>query len=772
MALAAAVVLFGVLAAVLGARAVARSEATKARLAFHLSSQQIASRLKLAIQHEEDLVVSASAFVSGSTRVSPVAFDRWVQSVQALRRYPELENIGLVALVPASQLQQFVAGLVADPVRPFGPQSVAPERFRLLPVGARPYYCIARAGMARSAASYIPPGLDYCAFAPTLITTRDTGQASYAPFVLTKAILGISTPVYREGAVPATVAARRRKFVGWLGELIMPDVVLDNALAGYPKYAVRFTYSLGPSHVAFSSGGIPASAQKTTIDLHNGWTVQSFAPAVAAAIFAYSYPTLTLIAGTLLSLLFGLLLLVLATGRRRALALVQEKTRALSHQASHDALTGLPSRALVIERAEQMLVGLAERPDAVVSALFIDVDDFKRINDTLGHAAGDELLQVVASRLQNVAREGDTVGRLAGDEFVALAQLSLRDATGPERTIHRFANRVTEVLGEPVAIEGGCRLLSVTASVGAAVGRYETPDALLRDADLALYAAKAAGKDRYMLFEATMRERAAGPLVLVADDDEISAAVAQALLAKRGLRANLTHDGLRALQMALANNYAAILMDCRMPGLDGYECTQRIRAEGLQMPIIAMTANSIDDDDRERCMSAGMNDYLTKPICDDRLDAVIERWVTKSAPEESVDPIDNRAAGISNGASHADGASEEPSEMVDAATVQQLRKTLPIEVREQLIDSFEKSLSERVAEMADAARREDEIELKRLAHLLKGTSAMIGANGLKLTCEQLESSSANATPTARKQQLEQLRALATEARGALRRRLL
>ena len=149
-ALAALLVAGGVLGAVLGARAVARSNAEKARLAFHLASSETASTLKLAIQHEEDLVDGASAFAADNPTASPADFDRWAQSVQAMKRYPELQNIGLVSLVPASGLRVFEARLAANPVRALGPEWTGPKgALQILPSGNRPYYCLAVAGLAR-----------------------------------------------------------------------------------------------------------------------------------------------------------------------------------------------------------------------------------------------------------------------------------------------------------------------------------------------------------------------------------------------------------------------------------------------------------------------------------------------------------------------------------------------------------------------------------------------------------------------------------------------
>ncbi|MGA2319994.1 MAG: EAL domain-containing protein [Solirubrobacteraceae bacterium] len=511
-------VLAGTLASLLGARAVAHSDVDKARLAFHLASAEIASSLKQAIQHEEDLVVGASAFVRGNPNASPADFDRWSESVYAMQRYPELQNIGLVALVPASRLPAFEARLAANPVRPLGPQSVGPTgTFQILPPGKRPYYCFAVAGLARSVATYLPAGVDYCALSPQLLLDREFGLTGYAPVINGETTtLGVETPVYRGGVVPSTAAGRKRAFVGWLGELLAPNVVLKSALQGHPSLAVTFRYDSRFSHVAFTRGSAPAGAQRTTIDLvvgrealgnsREGWTVKTFGPRVPSGVFGNWNSLTLLIGGSLLSVMLGLLVLVLSTGRMRALSLVREKTRELSeknrelsHQALHDTLTGLPNRALVLDRAEQLLARVARQPGTVAGALFIDIDGFKHVNDNLGHAAGDRLLRTVAERLRGAVRGQDTVGRLGGDEFVVLGELTV-----DEVTLDLLADRLTEVLREPVEVDHGRKTISVTASIGVAVGQYATPDALLRDADLALYSAKAAGRDRYALFDASM----------------------------------------------------------------------------------------------------------------------------------------------------------------------------------------------------------------------------------------------------------------------------
>jgi diguanylate cyclase (GGDEF)-like protein len=172
----------------------------------------------------------------------------------------------------------------------------------------------------------------------------------------------------------------------------------------------------------------------------------------------------------------------------------------LSHQSLHDALTGLPNRVLVYDRAERMLAR-ARREQTPAAALYIDIDGFKAVNDSFGHAAGDELLVVLAARLGGAIRESDTVGRLGGDEFAVLVEHSALDAS-PELV----AERLLDVLGQPIELTAaGGRSVSVTASIGIAYGQEVSAEKLLQDADVALYEAKAGGKNRFTVFESRMQ---------------------------------------------------------------------------------------------------------------------------------------------------------------------------------------------------------------------------------------------------------------------------
>jgi diguanylate cyclase (GGDEF)-like protein/PAS domain S-box-containing protein len=171
----------------------------------------------------------------------------------------------------------------------------------------------------------------------------------------------------------------------------------------------------------------------------------------------------------------------------------------LAHAALFDSLTGLPNRTLILNRAEQMLVR-SRREQLPVAALFLDLDDFKDINDTLGHEAGDQILAAVAIRMAGALRGGDTVGRLGGDEFVVLVE-------GPSLAAgaHVVAERLLDVLAPPFEIEASTVPLEVTASIGIAEGDRLLPGDLLRDADIALYRAKAAGKHCAVTFSPSMQ---------------------------------------------------------------------------------------------------------------------------------------------------------------------------------------------------------------------------------------------------------------------------
>jgi len=199
--------------------------------------------------------------------------------------------------------------------------------------------------------------------------------------------------------------------------------------------------------------------------------------------------------------------------RQRAHEELKSREKELVFLATHDALTGLPNRTLILDRIEQTLTR-ARLQQEPVAVLFVDLDNFKAINDSLGHGMGDELLCAVAERLEGVIRETDALGRLGGDEFVVVADgISL--AAGPEL----IAERLLEAFAEPFTLgeDGEATRVHTKASIGIATGLRPSAEELLRDADIAMYRAKWGGKSHYLVFESGMEDEVQSRLELEMD---------------------------------------------------------------------------------------------------------------------------------------------------------------------------------------------------------------------------------------------------------------
>ncbi len=330
-----ALVALGVLGSWLIARAVAANHVAQARSAFRLGSAQIASTLRLAIQRENDLVAGASAFVVEHPQASEAAFNRWARDEHVLASYPELLGLSEVVVVPARGLAAFEARQLAQlPRRPGHAR-----RYVVVPPGRRPFYCLTAVSLSIGSAA--PPGTDWCLTTPGTIADRDSGHGSAYTIGLGPGLpsaLGVGTPVYRGGTIPATLVARRREFIGIVGMAVVPAELLGSALQGHRGIVAVLVRSggaglgmdAGGRAPSFASGRIPHGATRLVTDLYGHTAVTTYTVLPAAGILGASGALATLAGGLTLTLLLSALVFVLGTGRARALRLVEERTRALN----------------------------------------------------------------------------------------------------------------------------------------------------------------------------------------------------------------------------------------------------------------------------------------------------------------------------------------------------------------------------------------------------------------------------------------------------------
>ncbi len=525
MVVTAAVLVVGLGASLVGGALWRSSVQRGERDTFNETASDVTATLDTLLQRDADFVTTLRAVLTVQPHMRTAGFQRWFADLQGPQRLAGGRGAIFVERVGARSLAPFLARRNSEPTfRALVRRSIEP----VAPVGPGPY-CLLAGGS-------VQPGLelalarvlqgDWCRHsspvggsqAALLQAQTDAGQMLVAPAVGQ----GVNTIVfemafYRRGMPIATLPQRRAAVAGWVLTSFDIPTIMRLALGGHRGLRISL-YHRNPGREMTLVHRLGALTARNTVShtralqIEGPWEARVSGTIAATGTSATVRGLMVLGGGSIVTFLLAALTLVLMRSRERALDLVRMKTSELRHQALHDSLTGLPNRLLALDRAEQMLAR-AHRQHLPVAVLYVDIDGFKGVNDTFGHAAGDELLQAVAERLLTVVRDGDTAARLGGDEFVVL----LEGATLSEGA-ERVAERLLEALRLPYEIDDAPkRGLTFTASVGIAVGARDSADELLRDADLALYAAKAAGCNRYVMFESAMQTSSHERLTLEMD---------------------------------------------------------------------------------------------------------------------------------------------------------------------------------------------------------------------------------------------------------------
>jgi diguanylate cyclase (GGDEF)-like protein len=489
----------------------------QARSAFATNASNVSAAVSTALRRDVDFVATQRGGVMALPGLTNRQLAIWYQSVDIRDRFPGGVGFAFVQRVLPSQLPSFGAAVIADP--PINEPVAAP--YSVFPPGQQSQYCLQRFGIATApAAKVIPPTFNFCSATippgrnpspiPHLLDeATNSGQTTVLAAGKIAKTGGISdlfvffSPVYTRVGTPRALSTRQADVRGWIvatfsgHSLLRSDTVTDQGLA----VNVLFDEPQAGDTSIATSGAAPSGGAVFTRTLRfnadGSWIVRVVGSARSTATDqAIGVGVL----GAGVTFLLFLLLILLTRSRTMALRLVEERTGQLRHQALYDSLTDLPNRSLILDRAERMIIRATRQP-LVIGALFIDLDNFKEVNDTFGHDIGDKLLKAVGTRLSETLRTSDSVGRLGGDEFVVLAEGEL-GGIGPELV----AQRLLASFARPFTLEGSSvGPLSIGASIGVALGPRDGAAELLRDADVALYEAKARGKHGYMVFRSEMR---------------------------------------------------------------------------------------------------------------------------------------------------------------------------------------------------------------------------------------------------------------------------
>ena len=481
-----------------------QSTRNELRSEFDFALRETVSTIEQRVAAYEQMLRGVQGLLATTDLMNRAAFAAYVKTLQLDANFSGIQVIGIAQLLPAPQRAAHEAAMRSAGLSAYAVHPESQNEF-VVPVVQR------APEVERSRA---PLGLDLWSDPvrrQAMEKARDSGMAA----ITAKVQLAIDAkgqaapsfimylPIFAPGQPRETLAQRRANLIGWVyAAFHMNDFMASLYGKQSPGLSLAIYDDIATDAAALlyrtaDAGSTPDSnrpsrmtAKEYMVVGGHTWTLQMSMHSEFENRFGRDASLVIAVAGTGLSLSLAWLAWVLVTGRARALRLAAAMTEELRHMAQHDGLTDLPNRALFSDRLNHELAR-ARRHGGRCALMFLDLDDFKQVNDNFGHAVGDQLLRQVAQRLQACVRAADTTGRLGGDEFVILmADFRETDA------VRNLAEAVCLALHQPFTVEG--TVLTISCSLGIAIFPEDGEDeiTLTKTADESMYKAKISGGDR------------------------------------------------------------------------------------------------------------------------------------------------------------------------------------------------------------------------------------------------------------------------------------
>lgn len=477
----------------------------RSRALFTLHARDISHDVQGRMEVYFGVLRSAASFFAGSVFVSRVEWNTYVDFLMPKERYQGIEGMGVIRYIPHGQKKKFEEATRREL-----------PGYTILPPGVREaYYPVEY---------FWPPlehfdllGMDHGAYPAgleALERARDsgmgsvTGQLPYARDGSRSPPILFLYPIYHKGPLPATVAERRKAIYGFIYARVNPEEFFRGAVSPSVVHEVYFEVFDGgvregqtaipdKSHLIYDAdpSDIPHALDPSYKPRHHateriavdgtGWLIYMASRPGGVSERRSGLPWTILLAGVLLSM-----------GASAIAFLRNRQSRLTERYAYYDYLTGLPNRRLLLDRLQQAIAN-AERHGTRMALLFLDLDDFKPINDRLGHEAGDKVLKTVSSRLASCLRQGDTLSRMGGDEFVVL----LLNITS-EEDASSVAQKICAAVSEPIPVDGNDLRVSCSIGISLCPEDGADSDTLLSCADDAMYRAKKESHNNFRFYNA------------------------------------------------------------------------------------------------------------------------------------------------------------------------------------------------------------------------------------------------------------------------------